>query len=197
MTTTETHVPHDTETADPEAVAEHLIGILNDGSICILAGIGHELGLFETLTGLPPATSTQIADAAGLDERYVREWLGGMVTGGFVEYLPENRTYYICPDHAPFLTGTGTGPDNLARVMRFIPLLGQVTPQVMEKFRTGGGLSYDDYPGFHDLQAADSAAARGTRSTCWPGRTRTARSSATTSAPRHWSRLVPRPPTGA
>ncbi len=153
MTTAETRT--EAETADPQAVAERVIGILNDGSICILAGIGHELGLFETLAGLPPATSVQIADAAGLDERYVREWLGGMVTGGFIGFVPADGTYYIRPDHAPFLTGTG--PDNLARVMRYIPLLGEVTPKVVERFRTGGGLSYDDYPGFHDLQAADSA----------------------------------------
>jgi SAM-dependent methyltransferase len=142
-------------TADPEAVAARMIGILNDGAICLLAGVGHELGLFDTLAGLPPATSTQLADAAGLDERYVREWLGGVVTAGFVEYVPADGTYYLCPDHAPFLTGTG--PDNLARVMRYVPLMAQVTPQIVERFRTGGGLSYDDYPGFHDLQAADSA----------------------------------------
>jgi SAM-dependent methyltransferase len=132
-----------------------VIGILNDGAICLLAGIGHELGLFDTLAGLPPATSTQLADAAGLDERYVREWLGGVVTAGFVEYAPAGGTYHLCPDHAPFLTGNG--PDNLARVMRYVPLMAQVTPQIVERFRTGGGLSYDDYPGFHDLQAADSA----------------------------------------
>ena len=144
------------EAADPEAVAERLVGIFNDGAICMLASIGHELDLFETLGDLPPATSAQLADAVGLDERYVREWLGGVVTAGFVQYQPDDKTYYLCPDHAPFLTGAG--PDNLARVMRYVSLMGEVMPQVVEKFRTGGGLSYDDYPGFHDLMAADSAA---------------------------------------
>jgi SAM-dependent methyltransferase len=33
-----------------------------------------------------------------------------------------------------------------------------VTPKVLDAFRTGGGLTYADYPGFHDAQAADSAA---------------------------------------
>jgi SAM-dependent methyltransferase len=154
MTTTTDTAPT-TPAADPEEVAARVIGILNDGAICLLAGVGHELGLFDTLADLPPATSAQLADAAGLDERYVREWLGGVVTAGFVEYVPADHTYYLCPDHAPFLTGTG--PDNLARVMGYLPLMGQVTPKIVERFRTGGGLSYDDYPGFHDLQAADSA----------------------------------------
>ena len=157
MTTIETDI--DTaapDAADPEQVAARVIGILNDGAINILASIGHELGLFDTLATLPPATSAQIADAAGLDERYVREWLGGMVTACFVQYVPADGTYYLCPDHAPFLTGPGA--DNLARVMRYVALMGLMQPKIVEKFRTGGGLSYDDYPGFHDLMAADSAA---------------------------------------
>lgn len=156
MTTLETAPAGATEAADPEEVAGRVVGILDDGAICLLASLGHELGLFETLATLPPAGSTQVADAAGLDERYVREWLGGMVTAGFVQYDPAGRTYHLRPDHAPFLTGSG--PDNLARTMRFISLMGQVQPKVVEVFRSGGGLSYDDYPGFHHLQAADSAA---------------------------------------
>src|SRR5687768_16967903 len=86
-----------TEAAGPEEVAARVVGILDDGAICVLASIGHELGLFETLAQLPPATSAQVADAAGLDERYVREWLGGMVTACFVQYVPDDRTYYLCP----------------------------------------------------------------------------------------------------
>jgi len=145
-----------TTTLDPAVVAERLIGILNDGGIAVLASIGYQTGLFETLASLPPATSEQVADAAGLDERYVREWLGGVVTAGFVEYDPADRTYTLCAEHAPFLTGPTA--DNLARPMRYVTLMGEVTPLVVEKFRTGGGLSYDDYPGFHDVQAEDSAA---------------------------------------
>lgn len=144
------------EAADPEEVAARVIGILNDGAICVLTSIGHELGLFDTLAALPPATSQQIADAAGLDERYVREWLGGMVTACFVEYVAADATYSICPDHAPFLTGAG--PDNLAGMTRYLALSGAVQPKVVEAFRNGGGLSYEDYPGFHALQAAESAA---------------------------------------
>jgi SAM-dependent methyltransferase len=142
--------------ADLEAVAERVVGIFDDGAICLLAGLGHELGLFETLVDLPPATSAQVADAAGLDERYVREWLAGVVTAGFVDFAPADRTYSLRADHAPFLTGAGA--DNLARSMRYVALMGEVAPKVAERFRTGGGLSYDDYPSFHEVQAAESAA---------------------------------------
>ena len=113
-----------------------------------------------------------------------------------VEYDPAARTYALCPEVRPFVTGPGA--DNLARTMRLVTLMGQVTPKVIECFRHGGGLTYADYPGFHDLPGrrqrggqrrrpgrhdhppdrsrasgsptastcSTSAAARGTRSTC-------------------------------
>lgn len=157
MTTT-TQQPESAAPAavDPEEVAGRIVQILNDGAITLLTSIGVDLGLFDTLADLPPATSEQIADAAGLDERYVREWLGGVVTAGFVRYDPAGATYLLSPDHAPFLSGPGV--DNLARMSRYVTMLSQVAGKVEEKFRTGGGLTYEDYPNFHALQAEESAA---------------------------------------
>jgi 2-polyprenyl-3-methyl-5-hydroxy-6-metoxy-1,4-benzoquinol methylase len=152
----EAAVPTSADPDDQGAVADRMVRILNDGAINVLGSIGHQLGLFDTLASLPWSTSTQVADAAGLDERYVREWLGGVVTAGWVDYDPDRRLYRISEDYTPFLTGTGV--DNIARTMGLITLMGQVTPLVLDTFRNGGGLSYDDYPGFHDAQAADSAA---------------------------------------
>jgi SAM-dependent methyltransferase len=147
MTTTE---------QEASTVLDRLVQILDDGGIAVLTSIGHTTGLFETMAALPAATSTQVADAAGLDERYVREWLGGVVAAGFVDYDPVEATYALREDHAPFLTGPTAG--NVARSMRYVTLMGQVTPLVVERFRTGGGLTYSDYPGLHDVMAEDSAA---------------------------------------
>lgn len=156
MTTLEEPVVTTAEEDAQAAAAERMVQILNDGAINVLGSIGHQLGLFDVLTTLPWATSEQVADAAGLTERYVREWLGGVVAAGWVEYDPQGRLYRISPTHAPFLTGTGV--DNIARTMGLITLMGEVTPKVLDTFRHGGGLTYADYPGFHDAQAADSAA---------------------------------------
>ena len=48
------------------------------------------------------------------------------------------------------------GPDNLARVAQFIPLLGEVEQKVIGCFHHGGGLSYSEYPRFHTLMAEES-----------------------------------------
>ena len=159
MTTTEiaqtTETTQTPEVTTPTGV-ERLVQVLDDGAIAVLCGVGHDTGLFDVMADLPPATSRQVADAAGLDERYVREWLGGLACADLVEYDPAAGTYVLCPETRPFLTGPSA--DNLARSMRYIGLMGSVAPKIVECFRGGGGLTYADYPDFHRVQAEDSAA---------------------------------------
>ena len=78
-----------------EEFAERMVGAIDSASLAILLSIGHQTKLFDTLAELPPATSAQIADAAGLNERYVREWLGGVVAGRVVDYDPTAQTYTL------------------------------------------------------------------------------------------------------
>src|SRR5215471_6536099 len=81
-----------------EEFAERIVGVLDSAGLAVLLSIGHQTKLFDTLAELPPATSAQIADAAGLNERYVREWLGGVVAGRVVDYDAASRTYSL-PRH--------------------------------------------------------------------------------------------------
>ena len=62
--------------------AGHLLGVFNSGMLALMIGVGHRTRLFDVMASLPPSKCSEIADAAGLDERYVREWLGAMTTGG-------------------------------------------------------------------------------------------------------------------
>lgn len=135
--------------------AERMVGAIDSASLAVLMSIGHQTGLFDTLAGLPPAASVRIAEAAGLDERYVREWLGGMVAGRVVEYDPAADTYRLPAQRAEVLT-RAAGPDNLARVTQFISLFGEIEQKIIDCFRRGGGLSYRDYPRFHTIMAEES-----------------------------------------
>ena len=58
-----------------------------------MVAVGHRVGLFDAMRELPPATSDEIARHAGLNERYVREWLGAMVTGRVIDVDPESNRY--------------------------------------------------------------------------------------------------------
>jgi len=117
--------------------------------------VGHRTGLFDTMAGMPAATGDEVARAAGLNERYVREWLGAMVCGRIVEYDPTDRTYRLPPEHAAMLT-RAAGPHNFARFTQMVGLMGQVEDGIVECFRTGGGLPYAAYPTFGSLMAETS-----------------------------------------
>jgi 2-polyprenyl-3-methyl-5-hydroxy-6-metoxy-1,4-benzoquinol methylase len=142
--------------ANVEQFAERMLGALNDGVLCVLVSVGHQTGLFDAMAGLPPSTSEQIAQAAGLDERYVREWLGAMAVGRIVEYRPADATYSLPAEHAACLT-RAAGPDNIALFARAVPLFGQAESAVIDCFRNGGGLPYSAYPDFHAAQAEQTA----------------------------------------
>ncbi|WP_336087856.1 class I SAM-dependent methyltransferase [Nocardia sp. SSK8] len=139
-----------------EAFAGRMVEVLDHASTALMISMGHQVGLFDTMAARPGATSEQLAAAAGLNERYVREWLGAITTAGIVIYDPAAATYTLPAAHAAALT-RAAGPDNLARVMQFIAQLGEVEPKIVERFRTGGGLSYEDYGRFHALMAEESA----------------------------------------
>lgn len=148
-----TIIENDTVVASAaEQFAGRVSGILDDAATALLISIGHQTGLFDTMAELPPATSDQIADSAGLSERYVREWLGGLTAARVVDYDAAAGTFVLPRDHAAVLT-RAAGPGNLARVMQFIPLLSEVEQQILGCFRTGGGLPYSAYPRFHTLMA--------------------------------------------
>jgi SAM-dependent methyltransferase len=145
----------DIDQARAEEFAERMVGVLNEGAIALMTSIAHRTGLFDAMAGLPPSTSTQIASAADLNERYVREWLGAMVVGGIVEHDPQNGTYHLPQEHAAFLTRAAS-PDNIAAFAQYIPLLGSVEDGIVESFKNGGGVPYSAFPRFHEVMAEDS-----------------------------------------
>src|SRR5688572_26046305 len=87
-----------------EAFAGRLLDALNDGALCLMASIGHRTGLFDAMRDQPPQTSNDIASRAGLNERYVREWLGAMVTSRVVTVDAQSLHYQLPPEHAAVLT---------------------------------------------------------------------------------------------
>ena len=138
-----------------EAFSEKLLTTLNYGSLSLMVSIGHRTGIFDAMRVLPPSTSEEVAKASGLNERYTREWLGAMVTAGVIEVNPTSTRYRLPEEHAAFLT-RAAGPDNLAVFTQYIGLLGSVEDKIVECFKKGGGVPYDDFVRFHAVMAEDS-----------------------------------------
>ena len=132
-----------------------MLTALNHGALCLMMSIGHRTGLFDVMRNERPATAGELASLASLNERYVREWLGAMVTGGVVDFDATTGRYSLPSEHAAVLTRAAAA-DNMAVFSQSIGLLGSVEDDIVECFRRGGGVPYDRFPRFHDVMAEDS-----------------------------------------
>jgi 2-polyprenyl-3-methyl-5-hydroxy-6-metoxy-1,4-benzoquinol methylase len=138
-----------------EAFAGRLLEIVNGGALSLMISLGHRAGLFDVMRRLDFASSEEIAAEAGLRERYVREWLGAMATGGIVEVDAARPAFRLPPEHAASLTRESR-PDNLAVTAQWIPLLARVEDQVLACFERGGGVPYSSFDRFHEVMAEES-----------------------------------------
>ena len=143
------------DTAKAQSFDERLLRILNDGALCLMISIGHRTGLLDAMCGAPAASSAEIAARAGLNERYVREWLGAMVTGRIVNVDPAKNQFSLPAEHAAFLTRQA-GADNIGVFAQYIALLGSVEDDIVECFKKGGGVPYARFPRFQEVMAEDS-----------------------------------------
>jgi SAM-dependent methyltransferase len=67
-------------------------------------------------------------------------------------------TYRLPAEHAAFLTRAAT-PDNLAVIAQYVAVLGGVEDEIVECFRSGGGVPYSSFSRFHEVMAQESGQA--------------------------------------
>jgi ubiquinone/menaquinone biosynthesis C-methylase UbiE len=137
--------------------AERMIHMMNEAMLALMVSVGHRSGLFDVMAAMPAATSAEIASAAELDERYVREWLAAMTIGRIVDHNAADGSFSLPADHAAWLTRSA-GIDNLAIQAQYVGLLALVEDQIVDCFRNGGGVPYSAFPKFQALMAEDSGA---------------------------------------
>ena len=111
--------------------------------------LGHRLGLYRALSEVEPASSVELAAAAGLVERYVREWLEQQAVAGILECEnPEAdasaRRFAIPAGHTAVLVEKDD-PSFLAPLAQIT--MGALSPAqaLLSAFRSGAGVPYADY----------------------------------------------------
>jgi SAM-dependent methyltransferase len=152
--TTATAAPAATSAAAVEAFGARLTQALNEAGVLLMSSIGHRLGIFDAMADGKPVTSAALAERAGLEERYVREWLGSMTAGRIVDMDAVAATYHLPAEHAALLTRGGEA--NMAVYAQYIPLLGSMEEEILRCFRAGGGVPYERFHRFHEVMAEDS-----------------------------------------
>jgi 2-polyprenyl-3-methyl-5-hydroxy-6-metoxy-1,4-benzoquinol methylase len=109
----------------------------------VMAGIGDRLGLFKALAEAP-ATSTELAERAQINERYAREWLSEMTSSGYLEYNAASERFALPAEHAPVLAQEG-GPFFLGGALEL--MMGEIGAYnlLLQAFKQGGGVPMEAY----------------------------------------------------
>jgi 2-polyprenyl-3-methyl-5-hydroxy-6-metoxy-1,4-benzoquinol methylase len=111
--------------------------------------LGEHLGLYQALATGGPLTSAGLASAAGINERYAREWLEEQAVAGILAVEPgvqiaEGRRFSLPLGHAEVLNDVDS-INFFAPIGRALVGIGTAMPKVVNAFRTGGGVPYEAY----------------------------------------------------
>jgi 2-polyprenyl-3-methyl-5-hydroxy-6-metoxy-1,4-benzoquinol methylase len=111
--------------------------------------LGDRLGLYDALRRGGGTTVAELAETAGIARRYAREWLeqqavAGVLTVDDVTAPAESRRYELPEAHV----GVVADPlalDHMAPLARMVVGIAQVLDDVVEAYRSGGGVPYARY----------------------------------------------------
>jgi len=121
--------------------------------------LGDRLGLYRALHDGGPHTPPTLAAACGIHPRYAREWLEQQAVAGFLAVEDpaapaDERRYALPAAHAGVLVDPGD-PAHLAPLARMVVGIAGVLGEVVEAYRTGGGVPFTRYgPDVRDGQGA-------------------------------------------
>ena len=134
-------------TIDPvrqEAFVGKVVEQISGTMTTLLGAVGDRLGLFKNLAEQGSATPAELASRTKLNERYLREWLGGMATAGYLNYDAATKRFNLPAEHAPVLAQEN-GPFFVGGMYQMLPAFTGVFDHVLTAFRNGGGVSQSQY----------------------------------------------------
>jgi SAM-dependent methyltransferase len=132
-----------------EALVERLVGATTHALETLGVYLGLELGLYQALNDLGAASEAEVATTAGVAPRYAREWLEQQASAGYLAcddpaQPAEERRYRLPPGHAEVLLDPDS-PYHAAPLAVTLASVTRVLPQLLEAYRSGGGVAYAAY----------------------------------------------------
>lgn len=135
-----------------ESFMDRVVGDYAGANAFFMGAIGDRLGLFKDLAERGPATSSELAERTRLQERYLREWLGGMAAAGYLAYDPPTQRYALPSAHASVLAEEA-GPWFLGcAFFDYSTYFGETFHALLDAFRNGGGVPQ----ALHGAEVAES-----------------------------------------
>jgi SAM-dependent methyltransferase len=127
-----------------EAVMGKVVTELGAGLGFPLHRLGDQLGIWKAMAGAGPLTATEVAERSGCHERYIKEWLAGETTGGYVDYDPDTGTFSIS-DEVAFAMADESSPVFLGGAWQVATSVFESLPQLAEAYSTGSGVAWGDH----------------------------------------------------
>ena len=141
------------ENATAEKTPDALVGRLFEAGLGMMdvmsVYVGDQLGLYRALNEGGPANAAELAARSEIDGRYALEWLEQQAATGILEVddvaaVAEERRYLLPAGHVEPLLNLDS-PYSIAPLARSAVACAKVLPQLMEAYRTGGGVAWSDY----------------------------------------------------
>lgn len=133
---------------------QRLVGDAATAVRALTVAVGERLGLYEALADGQFVTAAELAERAGIQEMYAREWLHAQASGGYVETDPEGVRFALSPHAVPVLADAASDV-YLAPFFSALKALFTTEDGLVRAFRDGGGVGWDEHDG-----ALDDALAR-------------------------------------
>ena len=139
--------------ATRERSAEALVGRLFEASLGMMdvmsVYVGDRLGLYRALHDGGPSTPAELASRAGIDERYAREWLEQQAVTDLLDVedggVSADRRRYRLPDAYATPLLDLDSPVSIAPLARSAIAAAKLLPELLEAYRTGGGVEWADF----------------------------------------------------
>jgi hypothetical protein len=118
-----------------------VLGDLGGAFSVALVRLGNRLGLYEALNTDGPMTSVELANKAGIAERYAREWLSHQAASGYLAYDPASGKFTLPPEQA-MVFAEPDSPVYLQAAFDMTAVMIENEPKVEPAFRSGKGVGW-------------------------------------------------------
>ena len=120
-----------------------MLSDLGGAASIALVRIGDSLGLYKTLHERGPMTAAELAAAAGVNKRYLLEWLSHQAASNYLPYEPTTGKFTLPPEQA-MVFAVEDSPVYMSAAFESMASLLNNQEKVQPVFKTGGGVAWGD-----------------------------------------------------
>lgn len=121
-----------------------MLGDLGGAASVAMVRMGDALGLYRILHEKGSMTCDELAKAAGVSARYLREWLSHQSASNYLSYDAATSKFTLPPEQA-MIFAVEESPVYMLGAFDLMASLLEAQPKVEQAFKTGGGVEWGDF----------------------------------------------------